>query len=64
MYFFDACDLYATPQWAAGSSLGAFLLLLADHDRSYDEKWPKKWELRIDPDIDKCPRARAIWAAG
>lgn len=64
VYFFDSCDLYATPQWAAGSSLGAFLHLLADSDRAYDEGWPAKWQLRIDPDLEKCPRAPAIWAAG
>jgi len=64
VYFFDHADSYERPSWAAGSSLGAFLLLLADHDRSYHEAWPEKWELRIDPDIEKCPRAPAIWAAG
>jgi hypothetical protein len=64
VYFFDKGDGYERPAYAAGSSLGAFMLLLADHDRSFDEKWPDRWELRIDPDIDKCPRAPAIWAAG
>lgn len=48
---------------AAGSSLGAFMLLLADEDRAYAEGWPERWELDIDPDIETCPRARAIWAA-
>jgi len=64
VYFFDHCDLYEKPHWAAGSSLGVFLLLLAEHDRSYREGWPQRWQLRIDPDIEKCPRAPAIWAAG
>jgi hypothetical protein len=64
VYFFDHEDGYERPRWTAGSSLGAFLLLLPDTDRSCQEDWPEKWELRIDPDIDKCPRARAIWAAG
>jgi hypothetical protein len=64
VYFFDHEDRFEFPSFAAGSSLGAFLLLLADHDRSYREGWPEKWELKIDPDIDKCKRARAIWAAG
>jgi hypothetical protein len=41
-----------------------FLLLLADHDRSYDENWPQRWELKVDPDIERCPRAPAIWNAG
>jgi hypothetical protein len=63
VYFFDHEDGFATPQWAAGSSLGAFLLLLADHDRAYREHWPDRWQLSIDPDIDKCPRAPAIWNA-
>jgi hypothetical protein len=61
VYFFDHEDGFATPQWAAGSSLGTFLLLLADHDRAYREHWPDRWQLSIDPDIDKCPRAPAIW---
>lgn len=63
VYFFDHEDGFEFPSWAAGSSLGSFLLLAADHDRAIEEKWPEKWELAIDPDIDKCPRARAIWAA-
>ena len=64
VYFFDHEDAFEFPSWAAASSLGAFLLLAADHDRALDEKWPEKWELKIDPDIDKCPRAPPIWAAG
>lgn len=64
VYFFEWADDDKTPAWAAGSSLGAFLLLAADHHRAFKENWPDKWELKIDPDIDKCPRARAIWAAG
>ena len=63
VYFFDKDERYSRPQWAAGSSLGAFLLLLADFSRSFAEHWPLKWQLEIDPDIDRCPRARAIWAA-
>ena len=62
VYFFDHCDLYERPHWAAGSSLGAFLVLYGDHDTPKDE-WFDRWELKIDPDIDKCPRARAIWNA-
>ena len=62
VYFFDHERDYERPEWAAGSSLGAFLLLLADSDRAYAEHWPPRWELKIDPDIEKCPRAPAIWA--
>ena len=62
VYFFDHERDYEKPVWAAGSSLGAFLLLLADSDRAYAEHWPSRWELKIDPDIEKCPRAPAIWA--
>ena len=63
VYFFDHERSYERPEWAAGSSLGAFLLILADSDRAHAESWPPKWELKIDPDIEKCPRAPAIWAA-
>jgi len=64
VYFFDHEDQFSRPRWAAGSSLGAFLLLLADHDRAYRENWPPDWPLSIDPEIDKCPRAPPIWLAG
>lgn len=64
VYFFDHERSYEKPKWAAGSSLGAFLLILADNDRSYAEDWPPRWELKIDPDLEKCPRAPAIWYAG
>ena len=64
IYFFDYERSYERPEWAAGSSVGAFLLLLAVSDRAYAERWPLRWELNIDPDIEKCPRAPTIWAAG
>ena len=64
VYFFDHERSFETPRWAAGSSLGAFMLLLADSDRAYVEGWPSRWELKIDPGIERCPRAPAIWAAG
>lgn len=64
VYFFDHERGLEKPEWAAGSSLGTFLLLLADHDRAYAEDWPEGWERAIDPDIDKCPRAPPVWAAG
>lgn len=64
VYFFDHEDEFKTPQWAAGSSLGSFLLLLADRDRALREQWPPRWELAIDPELDRCPRAPAIWNAG
>jgi hypothetical protein len=63
VYFFDHEDEFANPQWAAGSSLGAFLLLLSESDRAGREGWPSKWELAIDPDLESCPRAPAIWNA-
>jgi hypothetical protein len=63
VYFFDHELGFEKPEWAAGSSLAVFLLLLADSDRAYKEKWPERWELEIDPDITKCPRAPAIWDA-
>lgn len=64
VYFFDHEDEFEHPRWAAGSSIGAFLLLLADGDRAQREGWAPKWELQIDPDLDRCPRAPAIWNAG
>lgn len=60
VYFFDHEVGFEKPEWAAGSSLGSFLLLLADHERAYEEKWPADWQLAIDPDIDNCPRAPAL----
>lgn len=63
VYFFDHEYEFDRPLYAAGSSLGAFLLLMGDHDRAFDEGWPERWELSIDPDIDKCPRAPPIWLA-
>jgi hypothetical protein len=47
----------------AGSSIGSFLLLLAEHDAGIDEKQPPGWELKIDPNLEKCPRAPPIWLA-
>lgn len=64
VYFFDSEDLFERPHWAAGSSLARFLLLLAEHDQALDEGRPPGWELAIDPEIDKCPRAPPIWLAG
>ena len=64
VYFFDHEDRFATPRWAAGSSVGAFLLLLGAGDRAGREGWSPKWELSIDPDLERCPRAPAIWNAG
>jgi hypothetical protein len=64
VYFFDHERAFEQPEWAAGSSLGAFLLILADQDRAHREQWPRKWELSIDPDLEHCPRAPAVWNAG
>ena len=61
VYFFDHEDEFRTPRWAAGSSLGLFLLVLADSDRALSEGWPLQWALKLDPDLDKCRRAPAIW---
>lgn len=63
VYFFDAHSSRQEPDCAAGSSIARFLLLLADHDRALQEQWLVRWELRLDPDIDKCVRAPAIWNA-
>ena len=63
VYFFDheGAQPFERPIYAAGSSLGAFLLLLAEHDRALQERRPAGWELSIDPDIGKCPRAPPLW---
>jgi hypothetical protein len=62
VYFFDHEHGFERPDWAAGSSLGRFLLLLADSDRAIEEEWPPGWELAIDPDLGRCPRAPPIFA--
>jgi hypothetical protein len=38
--------------------------MLADSDRAQSESWPLQWELNLDPDLDKCARAPAIWNTG
>jgi hypothetical protein len=63
VYFFDHEQGWEKPAYAAGSSIGRFLLLLAEHDLAIDEKRPTKWELAIDPDIGMCSRAPPIWLA-
>ena len=47
----------------SGIVAGRLLVLYGDHDTPKDD-WFDRWELGVDPDIDKCPRARAIWNAG
>ena len=64
VYFFDHEDLFERPRWAAGSSLGHFLVLLAQQDQAIEEGRTPGWERRIDPNIDKCPRAPPIWLPG
>lgn len=64
VYFFDHEEGFHGPRWAAGSSLGAFLLLVGARDRAYREAWPPRWELSIDANIEKCRRAPAIWNLG
>ena len=63
VYFFDHEDLFDRPRWAAGSSIGHFLLLLGQHDQAIEEGRSPGWERSIDPDIDKCPRAPPLWLA-
>ena len=63
VYFFDHEQGERGPIYAAGSSLGAFMLLLADQDRAFEEDWPPRWELSVDPDLENCPRAPPIWLA-
>jgi hypothetical protein len=63
VYFFDHEKEFKYPSYAVGSSIGAFLLLLAERDTAIDEKRAPGWELGIDPDLDKCPRAPPIWVA-
>lgn len=63
VYFFDKADDWEKPAFAAGSSIGTFLLLLAEHDAALDEKRAPGWELQIDPDLEKCSRAPPIWLA-
>jgi hypothetical protein len=63
VYFFDHESEFKYPSYAAGSSIGTFLLLLAEHDAAIEEKRPLDWELSLDPDIAKCPRAPPIWLA-
>lgn len=65
VYFFDheGPRPFDRPIYAAGSSLGAFLLLLAEHDHAVEEGRPTGWELLMDPDIDNCPRAPPLWRA-
>lgn len=61
VYFFEESRGFERPIYAAGSSLGAFLLLLAEEDLAFQENRPPGWQLAIDPDLDKCPRAPPIW---
>lgn len=64
VYFFDHEREFDRPRYAAGSSLGAFLLLLGEEDQAYREGRPSGWQLAIDPDLDKCPRAPPPWQGG
>ncbi len=64
VYFFDHEREFDRPRYAAGSSLGAFLLLLGEEDKAYREGRPAGWQLAIDPDLDKCLLAPPVWRAG
>ena len=63
VYFFDHEHAFKYPAYAAGSSIATFLLLLAEHDIALREKRPERWELTIDANLDRCPRAPPIWRA-
>lgn len=63
VYFFDHEHEFDRPRYAAGSSLGAFLLLLGEEDLAFREKRPAGWQLTIDPELDNCPRAPPVWRA-
>jgi hypothetical protein len=63
VYFFDHEDGFEFPAYAVGSSIEKALYLLAEHDLALHEDRPDGWELAIDPDLDKCPRAPPIWLA-
>lgn len=64
VYWFDGEREFDRPRYAAGSSLGAFLLLLGEEDQAYLDGRPAGWQLAIDPDLDKCPRAPPPWRGG
>ncbi len=64
VYFFDHENAFEFPSYAAGSSIGTFVLLLAEKDDAHRDGRPPNWALAIDPDIDKCPRAPPVWLAG
>ncbi len=61
VYFFDHEEGFETPRYAAGSSISMFLLLLGEDEAAWREQRPSGWELRIDPDIDRCTRVPPIW---
>lgn len=61
LYFFDHEGWMDAPDYAVASSLGAFLLLAVAEYEAGDEELPEKWQLEIDPDIEKCSRAPALW---
>lgn len=63
VYFFDHEVGFEKPEYAAGSSVGPFLLLLAQHDQAIQDGRSPGWEVAVDPDIGKCPRAPPIWLA-
>lgn len=64
VYFFDHENMYEKAEFAAGSSLAAFLLVLAEEVAAPAQDRPTGWQLAIDPDLDKCTRAPPIWLAG
>ena len=66
VYFIDHDYWPARLECAMGSSLGAFLLIIGEETRADEanETKPPRWELAIDPDIEKCERAGPSWFVG
>jgi hypothetical protein len=66
VYFIDHEDDPPVLGCAAGSSLGACMLLIGEHERAFfaKEELPDRWALAIDPGIEKCPGAPVLWNLG
>lgn len=63
VYHFERAWNFRSPGFAVGSSIAKFLLLAAGADgtgNGFDAE-DRDWVLSIDPDIEKCPRAPALW---
>lgn len=66
VYFVDNDYWPARLDTAMGSSLGAFLLVIGEEVRARQAgaTLPPRWELAVDPDIEKCERAGPSWFVG